>query len=118
MGTFLFGDGSVRTIKCSVELKVLQALSTRDGGEVVDPDRYRDPKEVKAGRTQEDPITAFAARLQAAGLIDDQGLQKMEEQVEQEVEHAVQFAEQSPDPPVEGLFDYMYAPAETSQGGK
>ena len=101
------------------EPSLLEALSFRfRGHSVVDPDRYRDPKEVKAGRMQEDPITEFAARLQAAGLIDDQGLQKIEEQVEQEVEHAVQFADQSPDPLVEGLFDYIYAPAETSQGGK
>ncbi|HET8851264.1 MAG TPA: thiamine pyrophosphate-dependent enzyme, partial [Ktedonobacteraceae bacterium] len=63
-------------------------------------------------------VSAFAARLNQAGLIDELGLQQMEEQVDQEVEHAVQFAEQSPDPPVEGLFDYIYAPAETSSGGE
>lgn len=40
VGMFLFGDGSVRTIRFSVDRAVLQALSTRDGGEIVDPDRY------------------------------------------------------------------------------
>jgi TPP-dependent pyruvate/acetoin dehydrogenase alpha subunit len=38
--------------------------------------------------------------------------------VDQEVEHAVQFADQSPDPALEELFDYMYAPAEGEAGGK
>jgi pyruvate dehydrogenase E1 component subunit alpha len=101
------------------EPSLIEAVSFRfRGHSVVDPDRYRDQEEVKAGRATHDPITAFAARLQAAGLLDEQHIQQIEEQVEQEVEHAVQFAEQSPDPPVEGLFDYIYAPADVSAGGK
>jgi pyruvate dehydrogenase E1 component alpha subunit len=101
------------------EPSLVEAVSFRfRGHSVVDPDRYRNQEEVKAGRAAHDPIAAFAARLQAAGLIDEQGLQKIEEQVDQEVEHAVQFADQSPDPPLETLFDYIYAPAETSSGGK
>src|SRR5438132_771618 len=100
------------------EPSLLEAVSFRfRGHSVVDPDRYRNPEEVKAGRAN-DPITTFAARLKAAGLVDDQGRQKIEEQVNREVEHAVQFAEQSPYPPLEGLFDYIYAPAEVSPGGK
>jgi pyruvate dehydrogenase E1 component alpha subunit len=100
------------------EPSLIEAVSFRfRGHSVVDPDRYRNPDEVKTGRAH-DPILAFAARLQAAGLIDEQGLQQMEEQVDQEVEQAVQFAEQSPNPPVDGLFDYIYASAETSPGGE
>jgi prepilin-type N-terminal cleavage/methylation domain-containing protein len=37
-GLFLFGDGSVRTIDIAIDLKILQALSTRAGGEVVPAD--------------------------------------------------------------------------------
>jgi pyruvate dehydrogenase E1 component alpha subunit len=93
------------------EPSLVEAVSFRfRGHSVVDPDRYRDPEEVKTGRATHDPIAAFAARLQAAGLIEKQGLQQIEGQVDQEVEHAVQFAEQSPDPPLETLFDYIYAP--------
>jgi prepilin-type processing-associated H-X9-DG protein len=32
---FLFADGSVRTLRIGIDLKVLQALVTRNGGEVV-----------------------------------------------------------------------------------
>jgi prepilin-type N-terminal cleavage/methylation domain-containing protein/prepilin-type processing-associated H-X9-DG protein len=39
-GMFLFGDGSVRPIKTHVPLSVLQALSTRAGGEIVDPNSF------------------------------------------------------------------------------
>jgi prepilin-type N-terminal cleavage/methylation domain-containing protein/prepilin-type processing-associated H-X9-DG protein len=35
---FLFGDGSVRPVRIGISLKTLQALSTRAGGEVVNPD--------------------------------------------------------------------------------
>ncbi len=39
-GMFLFADGSVRPVRTSVALAVLQALSTRAGGEVIDPNDY------------------------------------------------------------------------------
>jgi pyruvate dehydrogenase E1 component alpha subunit len=101
------------------EPSLIEAVSFRfRGHSVVDPDRYRDPEEVKAGRATHDPLSIFAARLKASAFIDDAGLQKIEEQVEQEMEQVVQFAEQSPYPPVESLFDYIYAPAEASLGGK
>src|SRR5690242_5899505 len=75
------------------EPSLVEAVSFRfRGHSVVDPDRYRDQEEVKTGRTAYDPVAAFAARLQAAGLIEEQGLQQIEEQVDREVEHAVQFA--------------------------
>ncbi len=37
---FLFGDGSVRPVKARIPVTVLQALATRAGGEVVNPDDY------------------------------------------------------------------------------
>ena len=39
-GMFLFGDASVRPVRMGVNLNVLQALSTRAGGEVVNPDDF------------------------------------------------------------------------------
>src|SRR5947199_3773216 len=74
------------------EPSLIEAVSFRfRGHSVVDPDRYRNQEEVKAGRAAHDPLAAFAARLQAAGLVDEQRLQQIEEQVDQEVEHAIQF---------------------------
>jgi prepilin-type N-terminal cleavage/methylation domain-containing protein/prepilin-type processing-associated H-X9-DG protein len=37
---FLFADGSVRPVQTNLSLKVLQALSTRASGEVIDPNSY------------------------------------------------------------------------------
>src|SRR5262249_41246189 len=40
VGLFAFGDGSVRPIRHNVPLRILQALSTRAGGEVVNTDGF------------------------------------------------------------------------------
>jgi hypothetical protein len=36
-----FVDGSVRALSTSIDQKTLKALFTRDGGEVVDPDKVK-----------------------------------------------------------------------------
>jgi prepilin-type processing-associated H-X9-DG protein len=40
IGNFLFVDGSVRPVHFGIGLSVLQALATRNGGEVVNGDDY------------------------------------------------------------------------------
>ena len=100
------------------EPSLLEAVSFRfRGHSVVDPDRYRDQEEVRKGREQ-DPITAFASRLMAAGLLDEQEAHEIDEQVQQEVDAAVKFADESPNPSVEefmhGLQEYVYAPDDAS----
>ncbi len=100
------------------EPSLIEAMSFRfRGHSVVDPDRYRDKQEVQAGRAH-DPITAFAQRLEAAGILDEKGIREIDERVQQEVDAAVKFAEQSPYPPLEGLFDQIYAPDEALRKGK
>jgi pyruvate dehydrogenase E1 component alpha subunit len=100
------------------EPSLIEAVSYRfRGHSVVDPDRYRDPEEVQAGRA-DDPISAFSARLMAAGLLDENLVREIDQQVQQDVDAAVQFADESPDPPLEELFDYMYAPEDASLKGE
>jgi pyruvate dehydrogenase E1 component alpha subunit len=100
------------------EPSLIEAVSYRfRGHSVVDPDRYRDPEEVQAGRAG-DPISAFSARLMAAGLLDENLVREIDQQVQQDVDAAVQFADESPDPPLEELFDYMYAPEDASLKGE
>ena len=88
---------------------LIEAVSFRfKGHSVVDPDQYRDKEEVLRGRTL-DPIDFFAKRLRAAGVLDDDKIRAIDYQVEQEVEEAVRFAEDSPFPSEDTLFDYVYA---------
>ncbi len=97
---------------------LIEAVSYRfRGHSVVDPDRYRDRKEVERGRSQ-DPISLFARRLLDAGVLDDAALADIEEQTQQELAATVQFAEESPYPPVEGLFDFVYASDDAPVGGR
>jgi pyruvate dehydrogenase E1 component alpha subunit len=100
------------------EPSLIEALSYRfRGHSVVDPDRYRPKDEVAQGR-QHDPISIFSDRLKAAGFIDDNGLSDIEERVQQEVDEAVNYADESPNPPIEGLMDYIYAPDGMDEEGE
>ena len=95
---------------------IVEAVSFRQRGHsVIDPDRYRDEEFVRKGR-ELDPVPLYARRLLDAGMIDQRGLNAIEEQVEQEVSDSVRFAEESPFPPVESLFDHIYASDDHLQG--
>ena len=97
---------------------LIEAVSFRfRGHSVVDPDRYRSEETIRQGRAL-DPIPIFAEHLKSAGKANDEELQKINERVDQTVEAAVKFAEESPDPPVESLFDYIYAPEQDVKGGQ
>lgn len=81
-----------------------------------DPERYRDKAEVEKWR-QRDPIELLLARMRAEGAVDDEVLQRMEDEVAAEVEDAVQFAEESADEDVADLMLYVYSPTSTAAGG-
>lgn len=78
------------------------------GHSVVDPDRYRSEQYLKEIRAK-DPIIAVGERLKAAGAVDDDQLARMDEEVEQQVAEAVEFAEDSPEPNPSKLFEFSYA---------
>lgn len=91
------------------EPAILEAISFRfRGHSVIDADRYRDPEEVKQGRA-DDPITLFAQQLLEAQIVDNAWLKETADRVEREVQEAIDFADQSPDPKLEALFDNIYA---------
>lgn len=91
------------------EPTLIEAISHRfKGHSVVDPDRYRDPEMVKSFRA-DDPIPAFAHLLERNGILTVEQEEEIQKQVKQEVQAAIDFAEQSPTPPVDSLFEYMYA---------
>jgi pyruvate dehydrogenase E1 component alpha subunit len=88
---------------------LLEAVSFRlRGHSVVDPARYRSKEEVERGRAK-DPVVAFRARLIQAGILEEAAVAELEAEVEREVQQAIDFADSSPDPAVEELFDDVYA---------
>lgn len=79
------------------------------GHSVIDPDRYRNQDEVKQGRAQNDPIIKFKQQLTDAKVADDAWFKQIADQVEREVQEAIDFADKSPSPKMEDLYQYMYA---------
>jgi pyruvate dehydrogenase E1 component alpha subunit len=78
------------------------------GHSVVDPDRYRSEEYIKEIRAK-DPLGRLAERLKKSGVVDDEALATIEEEVEREVDSAVEFADDSPEPNPEKLFEFSYA---------
>ena len=105
-------DAMLRAVEAGRKEKapsVLDVVSFRwRGHSVVDPDRYRSRELVEQGRAQ-DPILAYAARLQEAGLLDEAGLQSIADEVDEAVDASVRFADESSDPQPKDLFVFDYA---------
>ncbi len=79
------------------------------GHSMADPihGHYRTKEELEEQK-QRDPIAGFRARLEAAGLLDDAHYAEMEKGVHAEVDDALAFAEQSPDPEPAELYTDVY----------
>jgi pyruvate dehydrogenase E1 component alpha subunit len=90
------------------EPTLMEAITYRyRGHSVADPARYRDPEEVQQWR-QQDPIERFFRQLHNAGVIDEDQRADIERRVGEQVQEAVDFADQSPEPDPAGLLDFLY----------
>lgn len=78
------------------------------GHSMSDPGNYRTRAEIEKYQ-ERDPIKVFMSSLQEQGIIDDAALSEIEKRVHDEVEHALKFAEESPEPAPEELYTHVYA---------
>jgi pyruvate dehydrogenase E1 component alpha subunit len=78
------------------------------GHSMGDPERYRTSEEVKCWQNEEDPIGIYHKYLVDNKIASPAELDGLGNNVEQEVEAAVQFAESSPEPLAEDLYKYLY----------
>ncbi|MGH7676794.1 MAG: pyruvate dehydrogenase (acetyl-transferring) E1 component subunit alpha [Gemmatimonadales bacterium] len=69
---------------------------------------YRTREEVEEQK-QQDPITRLAGQLREGGVIDQAGLDALDAEVHAEVEAAVRFADESPDPDPDELTRHVLA---------
>jgi pyruvate dehydrogenase E1 component alpha subunit len=83
------------------------------GHSAADPEVYREKKEVQEWQ-KKDPIEAFAKRLQDEGIIGEGDLEKVREEAEETVLAAVEFADASPEPPLETLYENLYVIGDTT----
>jgi pyruvate dehydrogenase E1 component alpha subunit len=77
------------------------------GHSMADPEQYRSKEEVAQWR-ERDPIPAFAARLQGDGVLDAEQVRELDEEAVARVDAAVAFAEASPFPAPQSLYDDVY----------
>lgn len=78
------------------------------GHSMGDPERYRLSDEVERWQL-DDPIGIFRKHLLDEKLFDEQALEAEEAEVERELQQAIEFAESSPEPPPEALYEDIYA---------
>ncbi|HKF79118.1 MAG TPA: dihydrolipoyl dehydrogenase [Candidatus Dormibacteraeota bacterium] len=89
--------------------RFIEAVNYRfKGHSVVDPDRYR-PEAEKERWHHSDPVIRFEHQLTEAGIVSAGDVSAIQAEVEAEVEAAVRFADESPNPDVGELYRYLYA---------
>ena len=78
------------------------------GHSMGDPERYRKSEEVRQWQ-ENDPIGRYRQYLIEQGIASEDELNEIDARVENEVQQAIQFAETSPEPPPEALWENVYA---------
>lgn len=76
------------------------------GHSMADPELYRVKEEVEQARKR-DCIERLRRQLEEVGWLDEAGFHAINERAEAEVEACVQFAEESPEPGIETLYDHV-----------
>jgi pyruvate dehydrogenase E1 component subunit alpha len=72
-----------------------------------DPDLYRTKEEIERWK-QHDPLSALSGRLKDAGLVNEADIEQLEQEVAEEIEDAITFAEAGTLEPMEELERFVY----------
>ncbi|HEY2715260.1 MAG TPA: pyruvate dehydrogenase (acetyl-transferring) E1 component subunit alpha [Solirubrobacterales bacterium] len=88
---------------------LLEAFTYRfRGHSAADPEVYREREEVDEWR-EKDPIESFARRCVGEGVLGEREVLQARELADEEVARAVEFAEASPEPPLDTMYEHLYA---------
>ncbi len=95
---------------------LVEAITYRfRGHSMADPEEYRTKEQVNQWR-QRDPIVTFGDRLVAEGVIDEAERQAVDERATARIDEAVAFADASPFPAPESLYDNVYVLGDQVRG--
>ena len=90
------------------EPQLVEAVTYRyRGHSMADPEEYRTKEEVQEW-AKRDPIAAFSKRLVDEGGFDEDEVEKLDQRATEEVDEAVKFADESPFPDLDSLYDDIY----------
>jgi pyruvate dehydrogenase E1 component alpha subunit len=88
--------------------QLVEAVTYRyRGHSMADPEEYRTKEEVEDWR-RHDPILTFRGKLADEGVLADEDAEKMDEEAVKVVDEAVEFADNSPFPELDSLYDDIY----------
>lgn len=88
---------------------LIEALTYRfRGHSLADPDELRSPDEKEFWGSR-DPINKLATYLLEHNLANNQELKDIKDQIQEKIEQAVQFAQDSPEPDANELYRYVFA---------
>jgi pyruvate dehydrogenase E1 component alpha subunit len=108
-----------KALKCAREERkpqLVEALTYRyRGHSMADPEEYRSKEEVEEWRRR-DPIATFGARLKEEDVASDEDLERMDKEAVQTVDEAVRFADESPFPDLDSLYDHLYVQGDQVKG--
>jgi pyruvate dehydrogenase E1 component alpha subunit len=85
------------------------------GHSMADPEEYRTKEQVDEWRKR-DPILVFGDQLEAAGLLTAEDRERMERETVERVDAAVAFADASPHPSPNALYDDIYVLGDQVRG--
>jgi pyruvate dehydrogenase E1 component alpha subunit len=87
---------------------LVEAITYRfRGHSMADPEEYRTKEQVEQWR-ERDPIVTFGDRLVAEKILSEEEREALDADAVRQVDEAVAFADASPEPPPESLYDDVY----------
>src|SRR4051794_36935568 len=98
------------------EPQLVEAVTYRfRGHSMADPEEYRTKEQVEEWRGR-DPINTFRERLESESVLSEGEFEKLDEQAVKIVDEAVEFADASPFPELDSLYDDIYVYGDQVQG--
>ena len=98
-------------LRCAREERrpqLVEAVTYRyRGHSMADPEEYRTKEEVEEWRGR-DPIKTFAERVVEEGVLTNEDVERFDEEAIAAVDVAVKFADESPFPDLDSLYDDIY----------
>jgi pyruvate dehydrogenase E1 component alpha subunit len=108
--------GALRKAREDRQPQLVEAVTYRfRGHSMADPEEYRSKDEVEEWR-QRDPINSFKQRLVDQGVITDDDFEKLNAKAIERVDEAVEFADNSPFPELDSLYDDIYVYGDQVKG--
>jgi len=114
--TFRAIGEAVQRARADRRPQLVEAITYRfRGHSMADPEEYRTKEQVALWR-ERDPLAVFGRRLVAEGVLSEDELQQVDRAAVERVDAAVAFADRSPFPAPESLYDDVYVLGDQLQG--